>query len=271
MGRVLALMLMVLPLAAAAQDRAQTLADIRQELAALHVAVQHLRGELNTTGLPAGAGAGGGTLARVDAIEQALSRLTARTEELEFRIGRIVEDGTNRIADLEFRLVELEGGDVSRLGETTTLGGDQPEGVRPVGALPATAAGAQLATAEQADFDAARGALGGGEYAAAAERFAAFTASYPGSPLAGEAHFLRGEALAADGRTADAARAYLDSFSGAPAGGRAPDALLRLGLSLATLGQAQEACLTLGEIALRFPTSQAATEAAAARRELNCL
>jgi len=275
MARVLALLLMLLPMAAAGQDRAQTLADIRQELSALHVEVQRLKGELNTTGLPAAAGVGGDTLARVDAIEQALARLTARTEELQFRIERIVEDGTNRIADLEFRLVELEGGDVSRLRETTTLGGAQAAGVRPVGALPDTGpdtgAGAQLASAEQEDFDAARSALEGGDYAAAAERFADFTATYPGSPLAGEAHFLRGEALSADGRTADAARAYLDSFSGAPAGARAADALLRLGLSLASLGQTQEACLTLGEIDLRFPLSPAATEAAAARQDLNCL
>ena len=275
MARVLALLLMLLPMAAAGQDRAQTLADIRQELSALHVEVQRLKGELNTTGLPAAAGVGGDTLARVDAIEQALARLTARTEELQFRIERIVEDGTNRIADLEFRLVELEGGDVSRLRETTTLGGAQAAGVRPVGALPDTGpdtgAGAQLASAEQEDFDAARSALEGGDYATAAERFADFTATYPGSPLAGEAHFLRGEALSADGRTADAARAYLDSFSGAPAGARAADALLRLGLSLASLGQTQEACLTLGEIDLRFPLSPAATEAAAARQDLNCL
>ncbi|MBC7156703.1 MAG: tol-pal system protein, partial [Rhodobacteraceae bacterium] len=138
MARVLALLLMLLPMAAAGQDRAQTLADIRQELSALHVEVQRLKGELNTTGLPAAAGVGGDTLARVDAIEQALARLTARTEELQFRIERIVEDGTNRIADLEFRLVELEGGDVSRLRETTTLGGAQAAGVRPVGALPDT-------------------------------------------------------------------------------------------------------------------------------------
>ena len=42
-----------------------------------------------------------------------MQRLTSKSEELENRINRIVSDGTTRIGDLEFRLVELEGGDVS--------------------------------------------------------------------------------------------------------------------------------------------------------------
>lgn len=266
---------LALPFAAAAQDsaqqRAQTLADIRQEMSALFVEVQRLRTELSTTGLPQAGIAGTSALERVDAIEQALQRLTARTEELEFRIDRIVTDGTNRLADLEFRLVELEGGDVSQLSQTTTLGGGAAPAAPAQPVPPATGGEAELALGERADFERAREALASGSFRSAADLLAAFAETYPGGALSHEAHFLRGEALRALGETAAAARAYLDSFSGAPGGARAPDALLQLGRSLGDLGQAQEACLTLGEVGLRFPQHPAAAEAATARQAFSCL
>ncbi|MEO0634424.1 MAG: tol-pal system protein, partial [Pseudomonadota bacterium] len=100
-GLVLA-MGMVFPHGAMAQDDA-TLADIRQELTVLYVEVQRLKRELSTTG-GAGSSVGtGDTFDRIAAIESELQRLTGKSEELEFRIGRVIEDGTNRIGDLEFR------------------------------------------------------------------------------------------------------------------------------------------------------------------------
>ena len=69
---------------------------------------------------------------------------------------------------------------------------------------------------------------------------------------------------------AGAARAYLDAFSGAPDGPRAPAALLKLGAALGLLGQAQEACVTLGEVGTRFPTAPEAVEATTAMRSLGC-
>lgn len=260
-------------LPAAAQSRTETLADIRQELSVLHVELQRLKRELSTTGgvgMPSG---GGSALARLDGIEAELQRLTARTEELDFRIQRVVEDGTRRLGDLEFRLVELEGGDVGQLGETTTLGGAAGSAaVTPAPAAPAPEAsgGAELAVGERADFDAARAALEAGRAPEAADRFAAFTETYPGSPLSGDAHFLRGEALSAQGQTSQAARAYLESFSGSPGGPRAPAALLKLGLALDELGQSPEACVTLGEVGQRFPGSVEAREATAAMDTIGC-
>ncbi|ABV92855.1 Tol-Pal system YbgF [Dinoroseobacter shibae DFL 12 = DSM 16493] len=251
-----------------AQDRDQTLADIRQELSVLYVELQSLKREQSTTGAPQ-ISLPPNALDRLNTLEQELSRLTAKTEQLEFRIDRIVRDGTNRIGDLEFRLVELEGGDLSQLGETTTLGGeDVPRPAPPVpGPGPETP---QLAVAEQADFDAAQALLDNGDAAGAAEAFAAYTQTYPGSPLVAEAHYLRGQAEAAQGQWSRAARAYLESFSGSPDGPRAPEALYRLGLSLAELGQRDEACITLREVSVRFPGGAPSIGANTARGELAC-
>ena len=258
------------PISAFAQDRDQTLADIRAELSQLAGTIQSLRAEL-VSGDGAGLQAAGGASAldRMNAIESELSRLTGQTEELGNRISRIAADGTTRIGDLEFRLCELEEGcDLSNLPITKELGG----GAAPAGAAamapsagPATAAGT-----EQEDFDRAMAALQAGDAQRAAELFASFAIAYPGGPLTGEAQYQRGEALARGGDTSSAARAYLESFSGAPDGPRAADSLLRLGQSLGQLGQVQEACVALSEVATRFPTAPAVSKSTATMRTLGC-
>ncbi len=260
-----------------AQDRDQTLGDIRQELTVLYVEMQKLKRELSTTGGVDVNVAGTNALARVNAMEAELTRLTAASEALTNRVDRIVADGTNRIGDLEFRLCELEANcDIATLGETTTLGG---------GTLPATTqssvsattdqgsatAGVELAVAERADFDRAKALFDEGSFEVAAEQFQRFTEAYQAGPLTGLAHLLRGEALQNLGHTSSAARAYLESYSGTPNGPTSPMALLKLGLALNGLGQSSEACITLGEVTLRFPASDASIEAQAARASMGCV
>lgn len=273
-----------------AQDN-QTLADIRQELTVLYVEMQKLKRELSTTG---GANVnlqGTNALQRLDAMEAEVQRLTAATERLTNRVDSVVADGTNRIGDLEFRLCELESGcDIANLGETTTLGG---------GALPAATGstsieggvaspqptgnggsdvvtgladlgGAELAFAEKEDFERAKASYDDGNFENAAEQFQRFTETYQGGPLTGLAHLMRGESLSKMGLTSSAARAYLESYSGTPNGPTAPTALLKLGLSLDGLGQGEQACITLGEVTVRFPTSEASIEAQAARASMGC-
>ncbi|RAP42601.1 tol-pal system protein YbgF [Rhodovulum viride] len=257
---------------ASAQSRDETLADIRQELTVLNVSVQGLKRELSTTGGAMGSAGGGSALQRLDAIEEQLQRLTSKTEELEHRIQTVVDDGTRRIGDLEFRLVELEGGDVSKLGQTSTLG-DGSVSAAPAPMItpaPDAADGMELAIGERADFEAGKAALEAGQNAKAAEIFARFGDTYPGSPLSGEAQFLRGEALSASGDTSQAARAYLESFSGSPSGPRASAALLKLGLALKDLGQTREACVTLGEVRTRFSGAGEAQQAGAAMASAGC-
>jgi tol-pal system protein YbgF len=259
--------LLAAALPAAAQDRAQTLADIRADLVALAAEFNTLKAELVAGGGVATLG-GGDALQRMDAIEAELSRLTARTEEVELKLNRVVSDGTNRIGDIEFRLCEVtEGCDPLSLGQTSVLGGDGAAPVAPVAPAPA---GPELAVSEQADFDRAKEVLGSGDFRRAAELFATFTQSFPGGPLTQEAHFLRGEALSQLGETGEAARAYLEAYSGNPQGPLAADALLKLGQALGTLGQVPEACVTLAEVGVQYPGTIAATQAPIAMQGLGC-
>lgn len=268
----LCLILVLLPVMAAAQDRTQTLADIRAELASLAAEFNALKSELVASGAATSGAAGGDALTRMDTIEAELARLTSRTEEVELKLNRVVSDGTNRIGNLEFRLCEVtEGCDISTLAATSVLGGDVAAAVVTDPAVDGSAAGgAELAVAEQADFDRAREVLASGDYQGAADLFLTYTQSYPGGPLIQEAHYRRGEALTALGDTSNAARAFLDAYSTAPDGALAPDALLRLGEGLGTLGQVPEACVTLGEVGIRYPGSLAATQADVAMQGFGC-
>lgn len=263
-----------------AQNNAETLADIRQELSVLYVEIQRLRGQLNTTGGASGSGATGGTIDRVNAIEAEVTRLTSLTERLQIDVDSVVRDGTNRIGDLEFRLCELEPAcDISSLGETPSLGGVTPTtngggavtaAPLPATQLPATPAPSGLAVAEQSDFDRGRAAFDAGNFADASVAFQTFVDTYPGSPLSADAHYLRGEAEANQDRWNPAARAFLAAFSAAPDGPRAPIALTSLGVALAQIGQPEEACLTLAEVGVRYPGTASVAEAQSEMGRLGC-
>ncbi|SFG62227.1 tol-pal system protein YbgF [Sulfitobacter dubius] len=283
--------LMTFPAALMAQDNDQTLADIRQQLTVLSVEVQKLRRELSTTGGGSVETGGNSVLERVGTMESELQRLTSKTEEMENRINRVVSDGTNRIGDLEYRLVELEGGDLGALGETSTLGGGETPAVAAPGTDPArevvevapgsggadTSGGiitpineAELAVSEKTDFERAQGALASGDFRSAADLFATFNQTYPGGPLAAESELRRGEALTGLGDNREAARAYLAAFSTDPEGPVAPQSLFELGRALGVLEQTQEACVTLSEVAVRFPNAPQVSQAEAQRQTLGC-
>lgn len=258
---------------ALAQDNAGTLADIRQELTLLYGQIRALGQELNTTGAATGAPVAGTTLDRLNAIESELQRLTAQTEDMQFRIDRVVRDGTNQIGDLEFRLCELEPDcNIAALGDTPTLGGGAAPTVSPppTATAPDGPTGPQLAIGEERDFGQAQEALAAGDFHSAATQFAAFGAAYPGSPLTPAAELGRGEALEGLGDMREAARAYLAAFSADPTAVSAPDALFHLGAALGELGKTSEACVTLGEVEVRYPSADAVLEAQSQMRNIGC-
>lgn len=256
---------------AVAQD--QSLADIRQDLSILTVELQRLRTELSTTG-SSGMTLGGGTIDRINAIEAALQRLTSKTERMEFRISQVVEDGTNRVGDLQFRLCELETGcDIATLGGTPRLGGGQA----PVAAAPSPAAQTnagqsetQLALSEQDDLRRAQEALANSDFRTAADLFAAFRETYPGGPLEAAALIGQGRAQDGLGDTRSAARTFLDAYSNYPGTFDAPEALFRLGVALDTLGSVNESCVTLAEVGNRYPDSEFVGQASNARLSMGC-
>lgn len=269
-GIGLALLLGAGPVAAVEQN----VADIQAELSLLNAQIDQLRKELVKQGPVRGLPVAPATaLTRLDQLQDEMKRLTNRVDVLSNDISRIVDEASNRVGDIDFRLTELEGGDTSQLGKPAPLGGGLSPAPRP--AAPAAGASApagdtQLAVTERSDFDAAVAAAKVGDQGKAADLFASFLATYPGGPLSSEAQFRRGEALAAQSDWKGAARSYLDAFSGAPEGPFAPRALLRLGVSLGKIGQVEQACLTLAEVDNRYPGAGLSGDVASEKQALGC-
>ncbi len=92
-----------------------------------------------------------------------------------------------------------------------------------------------------------------GDFGGAQELFAEFTRAYPENPRAGEAHYWLGETHFVNGDFQDAADAYIAVLQANRQGVHAPDALVRLGASLAGLGEVSRACQALVGFPAEFP------------------
>jgi tol-pal system protein YbgF len=96
------------------------------------------------------------------------------------------------------------------------------------------------------------------DYALAEEGFRRFLSKYPDDRLAGDANYWLGEALFQRQHYREAAEAFLNVSTKYESIAKAPDALLRLGQSLAALGEKEAACASLGEVLRKFPRASAA-------------
>jgi tol-pal system protein YbgF len=143
-----------------------------------------------------------------------------------------------------------------------------PSGAAPSGDLPAPPAANTSGTgAMQAalpptlppgntpkdEYDLAYGYVLHKDYGPAADTFRDFLQKYPSDRLAGEAQYWLGESQFQQQHYRDAAEAFLAVSTKFETTARAPDALLRLGQSLAALGEKEAACASLGEVLRKYP------------------
>jgi tol-pal system protein YbgF len=107
------------------------------------------------------------------------------------------------------------------------------------------------------EYDLAYGYVLRKDYALAEDSFRSFLKRYPDDRLVGEATFWLGESLFQRQRFRDAAEAFLNVSTKHESSAKAPDALLRLGQSLAALGEKEAACASLAEVPRKFPRASA--------------
>jgi tol-pal system protein YbgF len=103
-----------------------------------------------------------------------------------------------------------------------------------------------------AQFTAGYEALVRGDYEFAEEQFSQFIELYPDSPQTTDAANWLGDALIHRAAYNEAAAVLLDAYQKAPQSPRAPDLLLKLGMSLAGAGEREVACRTYGQIDERY-------------------
>lgn len=103
-----------------------------------------------------------------------------------------------------------------------------------------------------AQFKAGYEALARGDYAFAEDQFGQFLALYPDNPQATDAANWLGDALLRRQAYDEAAEVLLAAFQKAPDSPRAPELLLKLGMSLAGAEERETACRTFAEIDRRY-------------------
>ena len=83
--------------------------------------------------------------------------------------------------------------------------------------------------------------------------FTNFLQKYPDHSLAGSAQYWLGETYYAQSDFKRAAANFLEGYKKYPKSRRAPDSLLKLGISLRRLGQEEQACAAFGAVSAEYP------------------
>jgi tol-pal system protein YbgF len=111
-----------------------------------------------------------------------------------------------------------------------------------------------------------------GDYKSAEGEFKDFISRYPKSGRAADASFWLGEAQYSQERYKDAAETFLKAYQGYGKSAKGPEILLKLGMSLAALGNKDTACATLREVNKRYPDASKAVQnkSASEQKRLAC-
>ena len=140
-----------------------------------------------------------------------------------------------------------------------------PAGRTPVGGnLPGGSASEQ--------YNYAFGLLKQANYPAAEEALKAFVEAHPKDPMAGNAQYWLGETYFTRNRFMEAATTFAEAYKRYPKGSKAPDSLLKLGMSLARANQKQNACVALAQLDHDFPQAGASIKerSVAEKKKLGC-
>lgn len=92
-----------------------------------------------------------------------------------------------------------------------------------------------------------------------------FIKAHPDDPLTGNARYWLGETHYVRAEYLKAAEVFAENYKLDAKGAKAPDTLLKLGMSLANLDKKKQACLTFDELRKRFPDASAIIKSTAAK------
>lgn len=245
---------------------------------------------------------------RLSTAEQQIRDLTGTTEELGHRIAVLKERLEKLSSDIDFRLTELEKARAAAVQQSVApppqgavaqtsqlLPNETPDGTaRPLGETPPSEpltaqtppAAPRTIAAQPVPADAP--ALPSGsprdqynwatqfikqaDYARAEKAFRAFLVVHPDDELAGNAQYWLGETYYVRKDYTKAAIAFADGVKKYKSGVKAPDSLLKLGMSFANLEKKPEACATFAAMAKEFPKAPAniLEHATRERQRLGC-
>jgi tol-pal system protein YbgF len=234
---------------------------------------------------------------RIDEIAQSIDHLTGQMEELGHQVDQLSQRTDRLQKQLDFQAQQMsmrqaEAGadgtapvpaspDAGALASATPAP-DAPT-LRPyapgngvLGTLPAPrpSQGAPTAAANpRVEFDAAMNLLSRAQYDKASQAFRAFADAHPEDERAPAALYWKGDIAYSTKKDYDeAARDFVELLKKYPSAPRAPEGMLKLGLSLFGLGKMKEGCETLAALPAQYPaaTQDIVTRAKKERTDNKC-
>ncbi|MDB5490580.1 MAG: repeat containing exported protein [Micavibrio sp.] len=107
------------------------------------------------------------------------------------------------------------------------------------------------------EYEAAYTLLKNQDYAAAQAAFDAFIKKYPDNSLVPNAKYWTGETYYVRNNFDQATRVFAETYQKYPNAPKAPDTLLKLGMSLAGQGKTKDACIALAQLKKQYPAGSA--------------
>lgn len=155
-------------------------------------------------------------------------------------------------------------------GTLTPPGSSPPS--EPASAARPPAGGTLPSGSATEQYNHAFGLLKQANYPAAEAALKAFVENHPKDQMAGNAQYWLGETYYTRGRYMEAATAFAEGYKHYPKSAKAPDGLLKLGMSLSRANQKQNACVALAQLDHDFPQAAASVKerAAAEKKRLGC-
>ncbi|MBL8702367.1 MAG: tol-pal system protein YbgF [Alphaproteobacteria bacterium] len=231
----------------------------------------------------------GQTEQRFSAVESTNREQTGRIEELQFKLRQIEGKLDRLIGDIELRFQQIERGGAAGAPAAPRADGSPPppppaSGTNANQRLTIVPSGTSAQALDQqrqqqaaatprqpvqlpqgspeAQYEFAYGLLlqaqrGRADFAPAAEAMQAFVAQNSSHRLAGNAQYWLGETHYVRKDWQNAALAFGEGLKKYPNAEKAPDNLLKLGMSLAQLNRKPDACAALGELDKRYPNAAA--------------
>ncbi len=238
---------------------------------------------------------------RMDNVEQQMRGLTGQIEQMSFQLQQLTEQLNRFSKDVDFRFQQL--GSKKRSGvkqpsnsvnQTASIGAIQPSNsgtgsgslldpnlaatVQPLGTL----SGSSLqgsSTVPQAVasvpvegsgpkglYKQSYGQLLQRQFEPAELGFKQFLRQHPKHKLAGNAQYWLGETYYARRRWTSAAKAFLKGYRTYSKSAKAPDSLVKLGMTLNKMGEKKKGCATLAQATKQFPRAKSVIKIAKRER-----
>ncbi len=202
-------------------------------------------------------------------IERQMRELTGRLEVIEFQNSTLKDELERFKGDMALQLEDLKKNGVSTNGESSESTTTAPMSMANTGVAPSSNESVESspnvtrlseptvptlptgAPMEQYEF--AYGLLTKSQYVQAEAAFKAFLEQNGDHELAANAQYWLGETYYARQMWADALGAFLSGYEKYGKGPKGPDSLLKMGLTLASMDEKEQACLAFNELLDVYP------------------